>query len=277
MKKIAIIIYVLLCVVVFVSCTEDRNIEPRQLLVDRYYPIESGMERLFKVDSITYDFNGEVGEIVIDTTQLFLKQIIKEESSINGIDWYVIEELTADSEESEYEFKRLVLERKNEGRLQKKEGNLTFIPLSSSLELYDEWQGTALFDKSAVEIFVEGEIIKPYENWNYILVEDNGTLEVEGTVYNEVIQINQHDTSTLESMDMNGNPLLFPPEKQLFYELANEWYAPDKGLVMKEEYNLTSICASSSVNEFQMFCDTTTIFQNAERGYIYRQKLISIE
>ena len=156
----------------------------------------------------------------------------------------------------------------------RREGNLTFIPLASPLKVYAEWDGTAHFDPAKTNLFIEGEVITPYEGWSYVFLQSWETYQVEQTTYENVIQINQTDTLSIETQ--NGLELV-PPEEQLFYTLANEFFAPGLGLIEKEEYHLTSICASSNVNDFQAFCDSTTIFANAERGYIFHKKLIAIE
>ena len=256
------------------SCTEDVNLEPDTTLLDQYYPIAEGDARTYLIDSITYDFDGHLNRIVIDTQRFYVQERVLESTQIHDESWWRIGLYRSDSPESAFQLNDYVYIRKTRSRLLRREGSLTFIPLASPLDIYSEWDGTAHFEPTKTNFFVEGEVISPYEDWNYIYLQNWETYQVDQTTYENVIQINQIDTLSIETD--NGQDLV-PPDKQLFYNLANEFYAPGVGLIEKEEYHLTSICASSNVNDFQVFCDTTTIFENAERGYIYRKKLIAIE
>lgn len=247
---------------------------PGQSLLDEYVPIEVGDVRTYVVDSITYDYDGNLQRIVIDTQRFYLQERVLETTPIHDSDWFRIGLFRSHSLDGEYRLSDYVYEQKTEKQLLRMEGNLTFIPLASPLELFSEWEGTAYFNPDQVSIFVEGEVIEPYENWNYLFLKEWDEYEVLQNTYSDVIQINQRDTLSIQIENGNG---IIPPEEQLFYYLANEFYAPGVGLVEKEEYHLTSVCASSNVNEFQAFCDSTTIFENAERGFIYRKKLFSIE
>ncbi len=256
------------------SCQEDKNIQPGPTLLDEYYPIQTGDVRTYSIDSITYDYDGDRQRIVIDTLRYYMQERVLESVDLNGTPWYRIGQFRSTSHEGDYQLTDYVYERNDPPRLLRKEGNLIFVSLGSPLILFEEWDGTSYFDASATTRFVRGEVIKPYEDWSYIYLDKWEDYEVEGQSYHDVIQINQRDTTSIPSSNDNG---LIPPEKQLFYYLANEFYAPETGLIEKEEYHLTSICASSNVEDFQTFCDTTTIFENAERGYIFRKKLISNE
>lgn len=267
-------VFTFLCVMIVFSCQEDKDISPGPSVLDEYYPLETGDIRTYSVDSITYDYDGDLQRIVIDTSKFFLQERVLESVELSGETWYRVGQFRANSPNGDYQLTNYAYERITPRRLLRKEGNLTFVSLASPLTLFDEWDGTAYFDASSTTRFVRGEVIQPYQGWNYIYLDKWDDYEVEGQSYHDVIQINQRDTTSISSSNDNS---LIPPEEQLFYYLANEFYAPQAGLIKKEEFHLSSICASSSVDDFQTFCDTTTIFENAERGYIFRKKLISIE
>ncbi|GAA5221952.1 hypothetical protein [Membranihabitans marinus] len=270
--------YTALVSLIFFSCGKNEDLAILDNKIQQYYPLELGQQRYYAVDSITYDFDGNTSSIRIDTHQYFQKELVNTVIQFTNAIWYVVEISTSESLDGDYLDHSIVLERiEDNQRLLVKKGNLTFIPLVSYISLYDEWDGTAMFNKSAVEIFIEGEKIKPYENWNYQFIEILETVKIDQNTYNNVWRINQIDTSSINTTDNGGNPIQVKPEQQLFYNLANEWYAPGRGLIKKEEIQLISICASSSVNEYIDFCDTTTIFENAEQGYIYRKKLLKFE
>ncbi len=267
-------IFSFLCGWSVLSCQEDKNIQPGSTLLDEYYPLQEGDVRTYSVDSITYDYDGDLQKIVIDTLRYILQERVLEPVQIQGDTWHRIGQYRADSQDGNFLLMDYVYERKAPGRLLRKEGNLTFIPLASPLTLYEEWDGTAYFDVFTTRRFVRGEVIKPYEDWNYTFLKKWDNLMVEDKLYPDVLQINQRDTISIQTSIGNKE---IPPEQQLFYYLANEFYAPQTGLIEKEEFHLTSICASSHVDQFQVFCDTTTIFENAERGYIFRKRLLSNE
>lgn len=270
--------YLALVSLTVISCTKNEDLAIIENKIQKYYPLELGQQRWYEVDSITYDFDGNTSNIKIDTHQYFQKEVVSSLIEYSNAQWYVVEISTSTSLDGEFLDQSAVLERVDEnGRLLVKKGNLTFIPLSSSISLYDEWDGTAMFDKSKVEVFIEGEKIKPYENWTYQFIEILDTVKINQDTYRDVWRINQIDTSSINTTDASGSPIQVKPDRQLFYNLANEWYAPGKGLIKKEEIQLISICASSSVDEYMDFCKNTTIFENAEQGYIYRKKLLKFE
>ncbi len=256
------------------SCTGDVEIQPGPGTLDTYYPIKVGDIRNFAIDSITYDYDGNLQQIVIDTQQFYLQERVLGTVEIQGSQWYRIGLFQGNDQAGPYDLSDYAYEQVSETRLLRREGHLTFIPLASPLSLFTEWDGTAYFDAENATRFIKGEIVHPYSDWTYLYIQKWDDFILGQQKYADVIQINQRDTLALE---MEGGGLSIPPEKQLFYNLANEFYAPHIGLIFKEEYNLTSICASSNVEDFQAFCDTTTIFEHAERGYIYRKKLLSIE
>lgn len=268
------IIPLLVAVAVVMSCTEDVDVAPGSTLLDKYYPIAEGEVRTYAVDSITYDFDGNQNRIVIDTQLFFVQERVLGSTQINNEAWWRLGLYRSDAPEGEFLLSDYAYVRKTGNQLLRREGNLTFISLASPLELYSQWDGTAHFDPAKTTLFIEGEVITPYEGWNYLYLKNWEAYRVEHTTYENVMQINQKDTLSIET---DSGLDLVPPEDQLFYTLANEFYAPGVGLIEKEEYHLTSICASSNVNDFRVFCDSTTIFENAERGYIYHKKLIGIE
>lgn len=257
----------------FVSCTEEVVITPKDGLLERYFPLKDGDIRTYQVDSITYDFDGTLQKIVIDSSRYFLREEVGEPITMHGESWHRIALFRSALRDGDYQLVDYVYERIDQNRLMRKEGHLTFIVLSSPLSLYDEWDGTAYFNASETTRFVRGEIIKPYEEWNYLYLKAWENYVLAERTYQDVIQINQRDTVSIQ---VSGHRDL-KPEEQLFYHLANEFYAPGTGLIKKEQYHLTSICASSSVEQFQNYCDTTTIFENAERGFIYNKILLSRE
>lgn len=261
------------CMCIF-SCTDDAVMQPQPGILTTYYPVEIGDIRTFSIDSITYDYDGNLQRIVIDTQHYYLQERVLETVEIEGSEWYRIGLFQGDDRTGPFELEDYVYEQISEDRLLRREGNLTFIPLASPLPLFTEWDGTAYFNAEKTTRFIRGEIVHPYSEWSYLYLQKWDDFLVDQKMYSEVIQINQRDTIALE---VDGGAGLIPPDEQLFYNLANEFYAPQFGLIFKEEYNLISVCASSNVEEFQVFCDSTTIFENAERGYIYRKKLLAIE
>lgn len=256
------------------SCAVDADLDHRSTLLEDYYPIQEGDIRIYAIDSITYDYDGLLHKIVIDTQQYYIQERVLGQIHRNNLPWWRVGLYRSQSLEGEYELFDYVYLRQTSQQLLRQEGNLVFIPLASPLRLYDEWDGTANFNSSQAEFFIRGEILTPYKDWNYVYLKTWDQYWVNGNSYSQVIQVNQKDTLSIQIEDGGG---IIPPENQLFYTLANEFYAPGVGLIEKSEYHLTSICASSNVTEFQAFCDTTNIFSNAERGYIYHKKLISFE
>lgn len=266
------IICIALSLTIF-SCTEDVDFSPGPNLIDEYYPIAEGDVKTYAVDSITYDYDGLLQQIVIDTQQYFIREVVEGTIQMGNEPWWRVGIYRSDEPDRNFKLTEYAYLRNTNNQLLRKEGNLIFIPLGSPMELFTEWDGTANFNPDQAQFFIRGEVVAPYVDWNYILLKKWDTYEVLDRTYDNVLQINQKDTAAIQT----DNGQTIDPVNQLFYTLANEFYAPGVGLIRKEVYHLTSICASSNVQEYESFCDSTTIFANAERGFVFHKMLISSE
>jgi hypothetical protein len=206
-----------------------------------YYPLNLGNSWVYEYDSIIYD--PSLG--IIDTASGYIKEEITEKLED---DRFIIQRSwKAFLSDPWLNTDRWTIYR-DQNRLVKTEENLSFIKLVFPVSVGRSWDGNALFEES-IDIYVAGESIRPYFNWNYEITSDNETYSYQNIDSDNVILINQvKDTSIVD--------LRFSEEK----------YAPNIGLVEK----FTQILDCSCFN-----IDTAIPWEEkAEKGFILKQKLI---
>ncbi|MEZ4906977.1 MAG: hypothetical protein R2771_04905 [Saprospiraceae bacterium] len=243
------IVYYLLAFIftsTLLSCsnkTEEFNTDDDS---KQYFPIKINSQWTYQVDSTIYDYSGTV---------ITVKSNIEVEK--------VISSFTDDSDNINY-----IVEKKiyNEGSLQhtslfnyiiedkkiiKSEDNLKFIELVFPIKTGIYWEGNEFFDSDNTIIYIAGEPIKMYENWNYRYIDDENTFTIDDEEYNNVITVIQTDT-----------------ENSIERRYSEEKYSKNIGLIYKKMLILNT----------QKYEETDTPWElKAEEGFILEKKLISYE
>lgn len=146
------------------SCTEPT--EPvESLKIEDFQPLAIGKYWIYQVDSISYASKGNN----IDTSRTFVKeQIIGSEDTDLGKK-AIVEISSSSYQDSLYTYTRTESILLEENRLIYSQNNLQFIKLTSPVQLDSRipWNGNALFDANFTEIFVKGESLQLYKDWEY--------------------------------------------------------------------------------------------------------------
>lgn len=212
-----------------------------------FFPIDSITTWEYRMDSVIYDNEGlNVDTFVSYRREQVLGSFMDAEGKVSyrlGIakkkeltDFYVETDL--------WTFQL------NETGLQRKEENLNFVKLLFPIVLGDFWDGNQFPENT--EVFIAGDAIKVYKNWEYEYVDrfENYTLGSE--IYNDVIHVRQaNNTNAVER------------------RFSEEFYSKGVGLISRNMQILDHQCG-----QFEVDCDTRPWEDKADQGFILKQRLI---
>ncbi len=156
-----------------------------------YYPVSAGKYITYAYDSVVYDNKG--------VDKYYLKGYIKEEiaekiSEIDGETKYKLIKYWKRKDVDNWVLTDVESIAKSNTKIIKTEENLPFIKLVFPNNNNVSWNGNALFDDN-IEVKIYGEPIKIYRFWNYKIANKGSQVNINGLIYNEVLDVIQIDDS----------------------------------------------------------------------------------
>lgn len=203
--------------------TEDRPIDKGK----DYYPVELNRSWTYAYDSIVYNRQFRS----IDTISGFLREEISNRlNDIGGYPNYRMERLIKKNEADRWAPNTVWSIQVEDDRLIRAEENLPFIKLLFPTIIEVEWDGNAFIDEY-LDVDIQGDPIQMYINWDYLIKERLESREVEGTLYNDVLVVEEVDTDDGFSR-----------------RLSKSYYARGVGLIEKEMIILDCSNCSSALS-----------------------------
>ncbi len=253
------ILFSLLVSMMILSCQEAEfdNVDKFEL-DKRYFPNKVGQYRIYRVDSVQYDFDTETLTSVADTASYFIKeQVIDTIKTQDGLVWTEIEVSRRNVDRFNFTTIDYYRERVEDLRALRYENGLSFVKMTFPITRGKKWDGNIFFDTPHA-IRVKGDLIEDYKNFSYKYKSTMDSVEVNNTLLDSVVFISQKEE----------------PENSvtLFKDVSEEYYAKDLGLVKKYRALLQSSCASSG--EVTEFCINNPIEYHADRGYVLTMELV---
>jgi hypothetical protein len=166
-------------VLVFSSCEED-NPPPPPDLGYRYFPLITGNERIYLVDSLAYDNNAGITDI--DTFRYYYREQVGEiYQSGNGENWYMIYRAFADTLDGNWRVSNTWRALQNELYAQQNEDNRVFVKMVFPVKENKSWNGNMFNALDAITYrFIATEV--PYNQFdNTIIIQmenDSNAIEV---------------------------------------------------------------------------------------------------
>ncbi len=210
-----------------------------------YYPVDIGASWVYAVDSILFKLRGTVVE---DSSHAFLREEVADSfrNATHQLVYRIDLFYTRDTALGWDLIGNHFLEKSNTS-LVKREGGLDFTKLIFPVETYSSWNGNSRIHPRT-QISVNGEILEPYADWNYVYNYKDKAEVSGGKSYESVCKVTEVDDENLI-------------EKR--YSVA--LYAKNVGLISREVWLLDTQNTNPSIP-----------FRNrAEKGFILRQQLIS--
>ena len=251
--------YLFLLALLVVSCgkREIETYNPEDIAAQqRYFPLSlNGTPLVYQVDSLVYDF--PIGSSkTIDSTTCFISEIARD--TFRGPDGglvYRIERQMRQSDTMPWVFDRFWSAELTRTQAIRTEDNLRFLRLVFPLDRRSEWDGNLWIDDQQ-EIMVRGETMRPFTGWRY---------EVDSVDVPRAVGVFQFD-STLVVTEVDETNII---ERRY----SKSVYAKGIGLVYKEQWILDSQYCNQVPPPGD--CETKPWLEKAERGYVYRMKLVS--
>ena len=248
----------LLIVFVGFSACKDREIGPDVNLdttdQQQYFPLQLNRSITYQVDSIVYDF-APGGSIISSAATSFIREIVADTLRDNDgrLQWK-IERYRRTADTLPWVIDRIWAAERTASQAIRTEDNLRFLRLVFPMDRRSEWNGNLWIDASR-EIEIAGERMRPFTGWNY---------EVDSIDIPRQVGAFQFD-STLVITEVDETNII---ERRL----SRCVYAKNVGLVWKEQWILDSQYCNQVPPPTD--CETKPWLEKAERGYLYRMKVL---
>lgn len=246
MKYLSYICFVFL-LVCFAGCTSETEIDDFTTdLRLEYSPLEPGIERQYRVDSILFKLG--VSGLERDTqSYIFYESVVDSFESVTGVNNFITDQRKVNLNTQVEAFHQYT-SRIDNNVLVVSSDNRPIMPLVFPPRVNRNWDGLSLFDAASYIKEVQNEPIVLFKDWtNFRIVEVGATYEVNDQIYEDVITVLQTDT-----------------ENAIERRYALERWAPDIGMIYREHIILDTQNITDDPWEVK-----------AERGYILYQSLIS--
>lgn len=217
-----LLIFVLVTGLFIFSCKDENEILTDEQLGLNYFPLEIGMTKIYKVDSVLYQ---KSNNIFRDTTHSFLMEVVADSIQINNDMGFRIDVFSRRSENDNWELVDNRFEFKNKLNVTIQDKGLNYIKMIFPVLKNKSWNGNIQIDQSN-EIKVNGEFFQPFKYWNgrsYYYKDIQKDLKVGEINYEKVVTVEEVDYTD----DIN----------RIF---SIHQYAENKGLVYKEFWILTT-------------------------------------
>ncbi|NND07709.1 MAG: hypothetical protein HKN87_15135 [Saprospiraceae bacterium] len=189
-----------------------------------YYPLALGDSRIYQVDSVQFDLDVE-GNPTRDSSRYFIRELVVEDFENElGETIYRVQIYRAASAAGPWAIDGVATRSRTNRQAHYMEGNVRFINLVFPLEEGTSWDGNAFIPDDMV-VFIRGESLQMFSNWEYKVLSENLSETIGGRVYDEVATVQQVDV-----------------ENAIERRFSIEKYAKQIGLIYREREMLDSSC-----------------------------------
>jgi len=211
------------CVLFLFACNDTTEDFKKNGFGYEYYPVQEGSYWIYQVDSVVYI---DLGAIKDSTTSYLKEEIVEEFVDQLGDTIYRIEREISNSLDFDWKVKDEWATHKEANRVTRTEENLKFIKMVFPTNTGSSWNGNA-FIPDGVELFVGGETLDFFIDWNYRILSTDLPEEIGSIEYDSIVTIQNADSSE---------------EDKLHRRYAIEKFAKNVGLVYKKHVMLDTQC-----------------------------------
>ncbi len=212
----------MLMVIFFYSCKNETEILTDEQLGYTFYPLEIGLTKVYKVDSVLYQKSNNIYK---DTSHSFLMEVVSDSLRVNNELGYRIEIFHRKTELDNWELIDNRFEFKTKENVTIQENGLNYIKMIFPIQMNKSWDGNIQISQSN-EIKLNGEFFQPFKYWNgksYYYKDIQKSIIIGQMSYDKIVTVEEVDYSD----DLN----------KIF---SVKQYAEKVGLVYKEFWLLTN-------------------------------------
>ena len=243
-KLIIKVLSVVFIVSMFFSCSDESIVLAPRDFGYEYYPVELGNYWIYQMDSVVV-LNG--GQETIPSTSFLKEELTDLFINEIGDTAYVLTISKSDDLNGNFNVTDRYRLEATGSRLTRFEENLGFIKLFFPIEEGVEIDAN-LFDH-LIKVNVAQQEMQPFKEWMFKVKDNRLDTTINNVAYDNLAKIQQADH-----------------ENDLEIRKSTEFYAPDIGLVRREQTILDDQCGTACLN--QEWID------RADRGYTLIQQLV---
>ncbi|MBU6340356.1 MAG: hypothetical protein KGS48_02570 [Bacteroidetes bacterium] len=221
-----------------------------------YFPLHIGQSADYLVDSIVYDFKGNL--TLRDSSRSWVRRsVVDTTHDHSGALVYILERYEKKSPGDSWQFKNRYYAAANAEQAAVTEDNLRFLNLSFPLYQQKTWNVNVWIDPS-LETSVAGERMRLYNTEQSQVESIDKPLQIGAFAFDSVLTVQEAD---------------FTSAFQRRYSLTR--YAKHVGIAYREQWMLDSQYCNQTPTPAD--CLTKPWQDKAERGYILKQTLLSYQ
>ena len=237
---------ILFSLILFTACEPDFIPASEAEIEMDFFPIDSITTWEYRMDSVIYDNEGLTVDSFISYRR---EQVLGSFMDAEGNITYRLGIAKKQELEDIYMETDIWTFKLNETGLQRTEENLNFVKLLFPIVLGDFWDGNQFPEDT--EVFIAGDAVEVYKNWEYEYVDRFDTFTLGANVYTDVIHVKQAD---------NSNAI----ERRF----SEEYYAKGVGMISRNMMILDVQCGTNPD------CLSAPWVDKAHQGFILNQRLI---
>lgn len=247
MKQLFYLFCLLFSIVYFTACEDVKEDVKLDSFGYEYFPLEMDAFWIYKVDSVIYTKLGDEK----DTTSSYVKEEIIE-VFVDQLQDTVYRIERSVSQSSTYDFKVVDIwaAQKDRNKATRTEENLKYMKLVFPLKEAVSWNGNSFITED-VNIFVGGETLDFFIDWDYKVLSIESDVVVGDNTYSQV--------ATIQNADSGQDELIHR-------RYVIEKYAKGVGLVYKKHIILDTQCIVG--------CEDQTWEEKGEKGYVLESTLV---
>ena len=230
------------------SCGDDVVLMVNDLETgSEYQPATEGQFWTYRIDSTIVTRSGTT--VFTEGSSSFIRETLSSSFlSPNGDTTFVLERSISDQEAGPFFSTDLWTLEKTEDRLTRVEENLSFTKMLFPIRVGALWDGNQFDDR--IQTPVAQQIVEIYRDWDYEIISNTATTEVNGVTYDNVLVVQQANFETA-----------------LELRRSTEWYAPNIGLIRREMEIFDTQCIDPA-------CQSQPWLDKAEAGFQLVQTLV---
>jgi len=237
-------IFFAILVLILGACSSEIEEPDENLFGYEYFPLDVGHTWEYQVDSVLIVQGGASNVISTSFIQEQVTELISDEK---GEKTYRLERSFRRDQDSGWKLSDVWQVSMTDFRATKTEENLRFIKLVFPAVIDERWDGNVFFDSNK-EFTVAANGITIYQDWNYKIEETDLSRELNGTNYDNVMQVSHIDEESLISR-----------------RFSEEFYAQGVGLIERK----------MDIFDTQNGNTSLSWVERAQRGFQLRQTLVS--
>lgn len=188
MKNKVLFVVLLLISFLLFSCSDNQVEDQKVEYGYEYFPLKLGNEWIYEVDSLVYNS----GNVVISSKSQLREKVV-DTLRVGDRTEYIIRQSSRKDDTQPWNTFGVITTSIEGAKALRTENNLKFIKLVFPVRSDKTWDGNVYFDSNKTTANVYGEPLQIYRNWEYEMILNDSTAQINGITYDSILTVNQVD------------------------------------------------------------------------------------